>query len=107
MISLRLPTEWHAALADDLGSAGIAALEKFLAAEMADGKRILPHRNDWFRALELTPPDAVRVVILGQDPYHGEGQAHGLAFSVRPGVRVPPSLANIYKELNRDLGVAP
>ena len=59
------------------------------------------------RALELTPPEAVRVVILGQDPYHGRGQAEGLAFSVAPGVKLPPSLRNIFKEIQRDLGVAP
>jgi uracil-DNA glycosylase len=70
------------------------------------GKRIFPRPRDWFAALDLTPLDEVRVVILGQDPYHGAGQAHGLCFSVRPGVRAPPSLANIYKEMQSDLGIA-
>jgi uracil-DNA glycosylase len=83
------------------------ALRAFLVAEKAKGKRIFPKGSEWFRALDLTSLDAVRVVILGQDPYHGEGQAHGLCFSVRPGVRPPPSLGNIYKELKSDLGIDP
>ena len=74
----------------------------FLQSRMDAGASIFPPRP--LRALELTPPDAVRVVILGQDPYHGRGQAEGLAFSVAPGVRLPPSLRNIFKELQRDLG---
>lgn len=85
----------------------MAQLRTFLVAEKAAGKRIYPHSRDWFRALELTPLPDVRVVILGQDPYHGPGQAHGLCFSVRPGVPPPPSLVNIYKELRTDLGIAP
>jgi uracil-DNA glycosylase len=75
--------------------------------ERERGKRIFPKGCDWFRALDLTPLDQVRVVILGQDPYHGPGQAHGLCFSVKPGVRPPPSLVNIYKELESDLGITP
>jgi uracil-DNA glycosylase len=71
------------------------------------GLRTFPKGAEYFRALDLTPLDEVRVVILGQDPYHGEGQAHGLCFSVRPGVRIPPSLVNIYKEMQADLGIAP
>ena len=71
------------------------------------GKRIFPRAANWFRALDLTPLDEVRVVILGQDPYHGEGQAHGLCFSVPNGVRPPPSLVNIFKELRSDLGIQP
>src|SRR3546814_11436436 len=85
----------------------MAALKQFLVAEKAAGRRIFPHGAEWFRALDLTPIERVRVVILGQDPYHGPGQAHGLCFSVRPGVRVPPSLVNIYKELQADLDIAP
>jgi uracil-DNA glycosylase len=81
------------------------ALLAFLAQRLAAGASIFPPQP--LRALELTPPDAVRVVILGQDPYHGRGQAQGLAFSVAPGVTLPPSLRNIFKELERDLGVAP
>jgi len=68
---------------------------------------IFPRGSEYFRALDLTPLDEVQVVILGQDPYHGNGQAHGLCFSVRPGVRIPPSLVNIYKELETDLGIPP
>ena len=73
--------------------------------EEAGGKRIYPPRGQRLRALELTPLDEVKVVILGQDPYHGPGQAHGLCFSVPEGVQVPPSLVNIYKELESDLGI--
>lgn len=79
------------------------ALQAFLQSRLAAGAVIFPPQP--LRALELTPPDAVRVVILGQDPYHGRGQAEGLAFSVAPGVRLPPSLQNIFKEMQRDLGV--
>ena len=85
----------------------MAELQRFLVAERDGGKSIFPHERNWLRALELTPFDKVRVVILGQDPYHGEGQAHGLCFSVQPGVRTPPSLRNIYKELRSDLGIEP
>jgi uracil-DNA glycosylase len=82
-------------------------LKRFLLAERERGKHIFPKGGEWFRALDLTPPEQVRVVILGQDPYHGEGQAHGLCFSVRHGVRPPPSLVNIFKEMESDLGVRP
>jgi uracil-DNA glycosylase len=77
----------------------------FLQGRLADGATIFPPQP--LRALELTPPEEVRVVILGQDPYHGVGQAEGLAFSVAPGVALPPSLRNIFKELQRDLGTPP
>jgi uracil-DNA glycosylase len=79
------------------------ALQGFLQERLNAGAVVFPPQP--LRALELTPPDAVRVVILGQDPYHGRGQAEGLAFSVAPGVRLPPSLQNIFKEMQRDLGV--
>ena len=85
----------------------MAELQRFLVAERDGGKSIFPPECNRLRALELTPFDKVRVVILGQDPYHGEGQAHGLCFSVQPGVRTPPSLRNIYKELRSDLGIEP
>jgi uracil-DNA glycosylase len=104
---IKLHPEWKAALAGEFAAPYMADLRAFLLAERAAGKTIYPAPANWFRALDLTAPDQVRVVILGQDPYHGPGQAHGLAFSVQPGVRVPPSLANIYKELQRDLGMAP
>ena len=103
----RIDPSWRAPLADALACPSLAALDAFLAREAAAGKVIFPPAEDRFRALELTPLDRVRVVILGQDPYHGPGQAHGLAFSVRPGVKPPPSLVNIYKELHADLGIAP
>jgi len=77
----------------------------FLTAEESNGKHIYPPRGQRLAALALTPLDQVKVVILGQDPYHGPGQAHGLSFSVPAGVRVPPSLLNIYKELESDLGL--
>ncbi len=97
---------WRGSLGPALDGASMAALEAFLEAEQAAGKRIFPAPADRFRAFDLTPLDRVRVVILGQDPYHGAGQAHGLCFSVQPGVRPPPSLVNIYKELQADLGIA-
>jgi uracil-DNA glycosylase len=79
----------------------------FLKAEEAGGKNIYPPRGSRLRAFELTPLDKVKVVILGQDPYHGPGQAHGLCFSVPEGVKTPPSLVNIYKEIASDLGITP
>lgn len=100
-----LPPSWRGALAPLLETAEARRLGGFLAAEEEAGKRIYPPRGLRLAALALTPLDAVKVVILGQDPYHGAGQAHGLSFSVPEGVRVPPSLANIYKELASDLGL--
>ncbi len=85
----------------------MVALKAFLIAEKAAGKPIYPKGLEWFAALDATPLENVRVVILGQDPYHGEGQAHGLCFSVQHGVRPPPSLINIYKEMKTDLGEDP
>jgi len=100
-----LPPSWRPALEPVLQTAEARRLGGWLRAEEAADKAIYPPRGQRLRALELTPLDEVRVVILGQDPYHGPGQAHGLAFSVPEGVRVPPSLVNIYKELEDDLGV--
>lgn len=100
-----IPASWRAALEPVLASAKSRALGGFLKAEEAAGKAIYPPRGSRLAALALTPLDAVKVVILGQDPYHGPGQAHGLSFSVEPGVKVPPSLNNIYKELAADLGL--
>ncbi len=105
MPEIALPQSWKAPLLAEFQSDYMAQLRAFLVAEKAAGKRIFPAKADWFRALDLTPLDQVRVVILGQDPYHGPGQAHGLCFSVPPGVRPPPSLVNIYKELEADLGI--
>lgn len=98
--------EWRMALKDEFRQPYMEQLADFLAHRAAAGKVILPQPENIFRALELTPLDNTRVVILGQDPYHGLGQAHGLCFSVLPGVKVPPSLVNIYKELEADLGIA-
>jgi uracil-DNA glycosylase len=100
-----VPESWRGVLGPVLASAKSRALDAFLMAEEAAGKAIYPPRGTRFVALDLTPLDAVKVVILGQDPYHGPGQAHGLSFSVQDGVKVPPSLANIFKELERDLGL--
>lgn len=100
-----VPVAWRAVLDPVLASAKSRALGGFLKAEEAAGKAIYPPRGSRLAALELCPLDAVKVVILGQDPYHGPGQAHGLSFSVLEGVRVPPSLVNIYKELHADLGL--
>ncbi|MBY5941093.1 uracil-DNA glycosylase [Halomonas sp. DP5N14-9] len=102
-----LPDSWERWLGVEFQAPYMQQLKAFLAAEKAARKTIYPHSSDWFRAFELTPLDEVRVVILGQDPYHGPGQAHGLCFSVREGVKPPPSLVNIYKELAQDLGVTP
>lgn len=105
------PADWPVApgwkpLVDDFfASARGQALLTFLA-DRLDGDAVLFPPQP-LRALELTPPEEVRVVILGQDPYHGRGQAEGLAFSVQPGVRLPPSLRNIFRELQRDLGTPP
>ncbi|MBX9937073.1 MAG: uracil-DNA glycosylase [Burkholderiaceae bacterium] len=93
---------WHTVVNDFFASTGGQNLLAFLQQRLQAGATIFPPLP--LRALELTPPDAVRVVILGQDPYHGRGQAEGLAFSVAPGVALPPSLRNIFKELQRDLG---
>ena len=103
--SIALHTSWKTPLLPEFESDYMAALKSFLVAEKAAGKTIYPAGSEWFRALDITPLDEVRVVILGQDPYHGRGQAHGLCFSVRPGVRLPPSLLNIFKELESDLGL--
>ena len=100
-----IPESWRAALEPVLQSAESRRLGGWLRQEEAAGRAIYPPRGQRLRALELTPLEAVRVVILGQDPYHGPGQAHGLCFSVPEGISVPPSLVNIYKELESDLGV--
>ena len=107
MGEIKLHPGWREPLGGEFASPYMAELRAFLVAEKAAGKRIFPAGSEWFRALDLTPLDRVRVVILGQDPYHGPGQAHGLCFSVRPGTRIPPSLVNIYKEMESDLGIAP
>lgn len=101
-----LPAEWRAELAPFLDEKATAELGAFVAGEYA-AHTIYPPIEDLFAAYRLCPPDRTRVLILGQDPYHGPGQAHGLSFSVRDGVRVPPSLRNVFKELAEDAGVVP
>lgn len=98
---------WKQALGDELEQPYMQQLRTFLVEEKAAGKVIYPPGPLIFNALNSTPLDKVRVVIIGQDPYHGPDQAHGLCFSVQPGVRTPPSLRNIYKEIERDLGYPP
>jgi uracil-DNA glycosylase len=104
---IRLEPSWKAKLADEFTKPYMVTLKDFLKAEYGRKKTIYPKGTEYFAALDLTPFDDVKVVILGQDPYHGPNQAHGLCFSVRPGVHPPPSLVNIYKELKADLGVEP
>ena len=99
-----LPEAWRAVLAPHLDPARTAALGEFVAAEYAT-QTVFPPLEDLFTAYRLCPPDQCRVLILGQDPYHRAGQAHGLSFSVPDGVAVPPSLRNVFKELADDLGV--
>ncbi|KQZ49659.1 uracil-DNA glycosylase [Rhizobium sp. Root149] len=105
--TVKLEESWKAALSGEFNSAYMSDLRAFLLKEKEAGKHIFPKGSEYFRALDLTPLDQVKVVILGQDPYHGAGQAHGLCFSVQPGIRIPPSLVNIYKEMQSDLGIPP
>ncbi|EKY23708.1 uracil-DNA glycosylase [Clostridium celatum] len=98
-----LNNDWKELLEDEFSKDYYLSLRKFLVSEY-NTKTIYPDKFDIFNALHFTPYKDVKVVILGQDPYHGPNQAHGLSFSVNPGVKIPPSLLNIYKELNSDLG---
>lgn len=98
---------WKRELSAEFASSYMAELRAFLLAEKQAGARVYPPGPDIFNALNFTPFDQVKVVILGQDPYHGPEQAHGLCFSVRPGIDVPPSLVNIFKEIRADLGIEP
>ena len=99
-----LPECWRETLKDDLASPEFRALQQFVARERK-ASPVFPPAEDVFNALAMTPLRRVRVLILGQDPYHDDGQAHGLSFSVRSGIKIPPSLRNIYKELESDLQV--
>jgi uracil-DNA glycosylase len=98
---------WLEKLGEEFDKPYLRALAEFLAAEEAAGKTLFPARRHIFNALNSTPLERVSVVILGQDPYHGPGQAHGLSFSVRPDVAKPPSLRNIFKEIQEDLDIQP
>jgi uracil-DNA glycosylase len=101
---IELPESWQEVLADETGKPYFAELAAFLAGERAE-HQVFPPAGQEFSALEATPYDKVRVLVLGQDPYHDDGQAHGMSFSVLPGTRTPPSLRNIFKELDADLGI--
>ncbi len=105
--NIKLEGSWKAELLPEFRKPYMLELRSFLVKEISTGKNVYPKGDEYFQALNLTPLDRVKVVILGQDPYHGPNQAHGLSFSVRPGVKAPPSLRNIYKEIQGDLGVAP
>lgn len=104
---VRLVPEWKAALAEEFLAPYMHDLRAFIEQEKKAGKTIYPPGSEIFNALNTTPLSRVKVVILGQDPYHGAGQAHGLCFSVRRSVMLPPSLQNIYKEIQADLGIMP
>lgn len=99
-------TDWNPLLRDEFGKEYWSQLQAFVASERSK-TLVYPRAEDVFQALHLTPYNEVRVLILGQDPYHGVGQANGLCFSVNEGIKIPPSLSNIYKELKKDLGFSP
>jgi uracil-DNA glycosylase len=105
-VTVELEASWLQGLGEEFKQDYMQQLKAFLRAEKAAGKVIYPPGSEMFNAFNQTPLPAVKVVILGQDPYHGPGQAQGLCFSVAPGVPLPPSLANIYKEVAQDLGVS-
>jgi uracil-DNA glycosylase len=104
---IKLDESWKSALKEEFQKPYMTDLRSFLRSELGAGKKIYPPAGQYFAALDNTPISEVKVVIIGQDPYHGPGQAHGLSFSVKNGVRLPPSLQNIFKELQSDLGVNP
>lgn len=104
---IKLHPSWLGPLQGEFEQDYMQTLRAFLRERMDAGATIFPEPEKWFHALDATPMDQVKVVILGQDPYHGPGQAHGLCFSVRPPVLPPPSLVNIYKELRADLAIEP
>jgi uracil-DNA glycosylase len=103
----KIEASWLARLRPEFEKPYMNELRQFLRTQYKAGKKIYPQKENYFAAFNLTPFDQVKVVILGQDPYHGPGQAHGLCFSVQPGVPSPPSLANIYKEMKNDLALEP
>jgi uracil-DNA glycosylase len=105
IIMMPIDSSWKV-LEDEFRKPYMQALMTFLEEEAKSGKSIYPPRDDIFKAFHLTPYSQVKIVIIGQDPYHGAGQAHGLAFSVRSGVKIPPSLVNIFKELKDDMGIS-
>ena len=104
-MEVRIEKSWKNALADEFGKPYFETLVRFLHHEKSAGKKIYPPGSQIFKAFEITPLDKLKVVILGQDPYHGPGQAHGLSFSVPADMPAPPSLKNIFKEIESDLGI--
>ena len=102
---IKLHSQWRQVIGGEFDKEYMHSLREFLIQRKHQGAVIHPPADEWFSALNSTLFDDIRVVILGQDPYHGVGQAHGLCFSVRPGIKVPPSLANIYKEIKSDLSI--
>lgn len=105
MSQIKLEASWKQHLLSEFQQPYMQQLRAFLQEQKSLGKTIYPKGNEYFNAFNLTPFDQVKVVIIGQDPYHGPNQAHGLCFSVQPGVAFPPSLVNIFKELQRDLNI--
>ncbi|MBP6219195.1 MAG: uracil-DNA glycosylase [Oligoflexales bacterium] len=103
---MKIDSSWKEVLFEEFQKPYMQSLKNFLVQEKRLGKVVYPRGDEIFSAFNLTSFEKVRVVLIGQDPYHGPGQAHGLSFSVKPGVRLPPSLQNIYKELAADLGVS-
>lgn len=104
-VDVKMEPSWKRQLIEEFSQPYMQELRAFLKKEIEDDKHIYPKATEWFAAFDHTPFEKVKVVILGQDPYHGPGQAHGLCFSVRPKVPPPPSLINIYKELESDVGM--
>jgi uracil-DNA glycosylase len=102
-MAIEFEPSWLEVLNDEFGKPYMAKLREFLKSEKQTGNKVFPKNGDIFNAFWKTPFNEVKVVILGQDPYHGEGQAHGLSFSVQKGIAIPPSLRNIYKELSTDI----
>ncbi|MEG8098868.1 uracil-DNA glycosylase [Candidatus Liberibacter brunswickensis] len=107
MKEIKIHSSWKILLENHFKSDYMCNLKKFLVSEKIKGKRIFPLGSHYFRAFDITPFNKVKVVIIGQDPYHGYGQAHGLCFSVPIGIQIPPSLRNIYKELQEDIDFIP
>lgn len=99
-----LDPSWQKRLESEFASGYMSELRQYLAKRKSQSAVVYPHSSDWFKAFSLTPFDKVKVVILGQDPYHGPAQAHGLSFSVPQGLPIPPSLLNIFKEIDSDIG---
>ena len=106
MARIKLSNSWLKYLKAEMAKPYISQLEQFLEDEYKNNRIVYPPEEKIFHALDMVPPENIKIVILGQDPYHGEGEAHGLSFSVQAGTRLPPSLVNIFKELSSDCGIA-